>query len=121
MDELSPSELAMNAPSTGEMDLEARANLRRVAGLGTELADVTEVEYRQLRLEKVVLIGVWSGGDYSIIERSMAELAQLAETAGSAVLMRLCNVETNLMPVHTSAQENLLSCAKLLWPPVLTP
>jgi GTP-binding protein HflX len=68
------------------MDLEARANLRRVAGLGTELTDVTEVEYRELRLEKVVLIGVWSGGDLAMVERSMAELAQLAETAGSQVL-----------------------------------
>jgi GTP-binding protein HflX len=68
------------------MDLEARANLRRVAGLGTELTDVTEVEYRELRLEKVVLIGVWSGGDLAVVERSMAELAQLAETAGSQVL-----------------------------------
>ena len=86
MDELKPHEFPANSPSTGEMDLEARANLRRVAGLGTELTDVTEVEYRQLRLEKVVLIGVWSGGDYAIVERSMAELAQLAETAGSQVL-----------------------------------
>jgi len=86
MDELKPHEFPANAPSTGEMDLEARANLRRVAGLGTELTDVTEVEYRQLRLEKVVLIGVWSGGDYAVVERSMAELAQLAETAGSQVL-----------------------------------
>jgi GTPase len=86
MDELKPHEFPANSPSTGEMDLEARANLRRVAGLGTELTDVTEVEYRQLRLEKVVLIGVWSGGDYATVERSMAELAQLAETAGSQVL-----------------------------------
>lgn len=86
MEELGPHEFPAGSPSTGEMDLEARANLRRVAGLGTELTDVTEVEYRQLRLEKVVLIGVWSGGDYALVERSMAELAQLAETAGSQVL-----------------------------------
>ena len=43
-------------------DLEARQALRRVAGLSTELQDVTEVEYRQLRLERVVLIGVWTEG-----------------------------------------------------------
>ena len=45
-------------PSTGELDLDDRSALRRVAGLSTELTDVTEVEYRQLRLERVVLVGV---------------------------------------------------------------
>ena len=44
-------------PSVGELDLEDRIALRRVAGLSTELADVSEVEYRQLRLERVVLVG----------------------------------------------------------------
>ena len=48
--------------SAGSYDLEARGALRRVAGLSTELADVTEVEYRQLRLERVVLVGVWTEG-----------------------------------------------------------
>ena len=70
----------------GELDLEARSGLRRVVGLSTELQDVTEVEYRQLRLEKVVLIGVWTDGDFDQTQRSLAELAQLAETAGSQVL-----------------------------------
>ena len=42
------------------LEREERASLKRVAGLSTELEDVTEVEYRQLRLEKVVLIGVYS-------------------------------------------------------------
>src|SRR3712207_7644982 len=46
--------------TTGSYALEARGALRRVAGLSTELADVTEVEYRQLRLERVVLVGVRS-------------------------------------------------------------
>jgi GTP-binding protein HflX len=72
--------------TTGELDLEARSGLRRVVGLSTELQDVTEVEYRQLRLEKVVLIGVWTEGDFDQTQRSLAELAQLAETAGSQVL-----------------------------------
>lgn len=72
--------------TTGEQELESRAALRRVAGLSTELEDITEVEYRQLRLEKVVLIGVWSSGSYDESTRSMAELAQLAETAGSQVM-----------------------------------
>src|SRR5256714_9914648 len=73
-------------PSTGEMELEDRASLRRVAGLSTELEDVTEVEYRQLRLERVVLVGVWTEGTASDAELSLRELAALAETAGSEVL-----------------------------------
>lgn len=72
--------------TTGEQELESRAALRRIAGLSTELEDITEVEYRQLRLEKVVLIGVWSQGTFDQTQRSMAELAQLAETAGSQVM-----------------------------------
>jgi GTP-binding protein HflX len=72
--------------TTGELELEERQSLRRVAGLSTELTDVTEVEYRQLRLERVVLVGVWSEGTASDAENSMTELAALAETAGSQVL-----------------------------------
>src|SRR5919198_5539607 len=73
-------------PLRGELDLEERQALRRVAGLSTELADITEVEYRQLRLERVVLVGVWTEGSYADAEHSVAELAALAETAGSVVL-----------------------------------
>ena len=51
-----------DAPSTGELELEDRGSLRRVVGLSTELTDITEVEYRQLRLEQVVLVGVWTEG-----------------------------------------------------------
>jgi GTP-binding protein HflX len=70
-----------------DLELEQREGLRRVAGLSTELTDVTEVEYRQLRLERVVLVGVY-GGDVtaSDAELSLRELAALAETAGSEVL-----------------------------------
>ncbi|HZJ05605.1 MAG TPA: GTPase HflX [Nocardioidaceae bacterium] len=68
------------------MDLAERHALRRVAGLSTELEDISEVEYRQLRLERVVLVGVWAGGSVQDAENSMAELALLAETAGSEVL-----------------------------------
>jgi GTP-binding protein HflX len=57
-----------------------------VAGLSTELADVSEVEYRQLRLERVVLVGVWTDGTAADADASLAELAALAETAGSEVL-----------------------------------
>ncbi len=57
-----------------------------MAGLSTELEDITEVEYRQLRLERVVLAGVWTEGTAEDAENSMRELAALAETAGSTVL-----------------------------------
>ncbi|GGJ77501.1 GTPase HflX [Pilimelia anulata] len=70
----------------GDLELAERHALRRVAGLSTELTDVTEVEYRQLRLERVVLVGVWTEGSAADADNSLAELAQLAETAGSVVL-----------------------------------
>jgi GTP-binding protein HflX len=72
--------------SMGDLELEERHALRRVAGLSTELADISEVEYRQLRLERVVLVGVWTDGTAVDAENSLAELAALAETAGSRVL-----------------------------------
>lgn len=69
-----------------QWDLEDRHALRRVAGLSTELEDVTEVEYRQLRLENVVLVGVYPQGAQADAENSLRELAALAETAGAVVL-----------------------------------
>jgi GTP-binding protein HflX len=69
-----------------QFDLADRQALRRVAGLSTELQDVTEVEYRQLRLERVALAGLWSGGSAVDAENSLRELAALAETAGSTVV-----------------------------------
>lgn len=69
-----------------QLELEERESLRRVAGLSTELQDISEVEYRQLRLEKVVLIGVWGSGTLTQAENSLRELAALAETAGAQVL-----------------------------------
>jgi GTP-binding protein HflX len=72
--------------TSGDLELEERQALRRIAGLSTELADVSEVEYRQLRLERVVLVGVWTEGSPVDAENSLAELAALAQTAGSQVL-----------------------------------
>ncbi|WP_084040295.1 GTPase HflX [Demequina sp. NBRC 110053] len=69
-----------------QWDREERAALRRIDNLSTELEDITEVEYRQLRLEKVVLVGQWSHGTAKDAEVSLRELAALAETAGSQVL-----------------------------------
>ena len=86
-----PSELPPQVPAdfserhrdSGALDLSDRHALRRVAGLSTELADVSEVEYRPLRLERVVLVGVWTEGTLADAENSLRELARLAETAGS--------------------------------------
>src|SRR3954467_7988581 len=69
-----------------ELELEQRRGLRRVPGITTELEDVTEVEYRQLRLERVVLVGVWTSDTLVEAETSLQELKALAETAGSQVL-----------------------------------
>ena len=84
-----PGDTASYDESTGAYELADRQALRRVAGLSTELADVSEVEYRQLRLERVVLVGVWTTGTLIDAENSMIELARLAETAGSDVLEAL--------------------------------
>ena len=73
-------------PSTGELQLEERSSLRRVVGLSTELQDINDAEYRQLRLERVVLVGVWTEGSSAAADSAMAELGALAETAGSMVL-----------------------------------
>src|SRR6185436_12811398 len=80
--------------TSGDLDLEERHALRRVVGLSTELTDITEVEYRQLRLERVVLVGVWTEGTVTDAENSLAELAALAETAGSQVLEGLIQRRT---------------------------
>src|SRR3954468_16441099 len=75
-----------------QLDLAERQSLRRVGGLSTELADVTEVEYRQLRLERVVLGRVWTTGSQVDVHNPLARLnglaalKLLAETAGSEVL-----------------------------------
>src|SRR5699024_4572651 len=70
-------------PSIGELQLEERSSLRRVGGLSTELQDINDAEYRALRLERVVLVGVWTEGSAARADAAMAGLAQLAETAGS--------------------------------------
>ncbi|TXL63255.1 GTPase HflX [Aeromicrobium terrae] len=76
----------VSEPGTDGLELEERQSLRRVSGLRTELEDITEVEYRQLRLERVVLVGVWTEGTVEDAENSLTELKLLAETAGSEVL-----------------------------------
>ncbi|MPZ96267.1 MAG: GTPase HflX [Propionibacteriales bacterium] len=87
--EILDHDLPTDIPDDGELQLEERHSLRRVAGLSTELTDISEVEYRQLRLERVALVGVWTEGSVEDADNSMAELALLAETAGSQVLEAL--------------------------------
>ena len=67
-------------------ELSERQALRRVKGFSTQLQDISEAEYRELQLERVVLVGVWTEGSIENAENSLAELRALAETAGSEVL-----------------------------------
>lgn len=80
------------------MEREDRASLKRVIGLSTELEDVTEVEYRQLRIENVVLIGIYSQKSPEDAENSLRELSALAETAGANVLDGLLQRRANPDP-----------------------
>ncbi|MBA2553619.1 MAG: GTPase HflX [Geodermatophilaceae bacterium] len=84
-DDVRPDDVFHDIEGEG-YDLSERGALRRIPGLSTELTDVTEVEYRQLRLEQVVLVGVWTEGTATDAQNSLTELAALAETAGSVVL-----------------------------------
>jgi GTP-binding protein HflX len=82
-----PTDIDIELDFDGEqLDLAERNSLRRVAGMSTQLADITEVEYRELQLERVVLVSVWTTGSQVDAENSLAELKLLAETAGSEVL-----------------------------------
>ena len=69
-----------------QLDLAERLSLKRVVGMSTQVEDISEVEYRKLQLERVVLVGVWSHGSEADVENAMTELKMLAETAGSQVL-----------------------------------
>ncbi len=69
-----------------QQELVDRHALRRVKGFSTQLQDISDAEYRQLQLERVVLVGVWTEGSAEMAENSLAELKALAETAGSEVL-----------------------------------
>ena len=89
------------ADDDGALEREVRA-ARRAAGPAAGPEDVSEVEYRRVRLERVVLVGLdlpgaapASAGARTAspgavgsqdAETSLAELAALAQTAGSEVL-----------------------------------
>ena len=67
------------SPQDSGEELSERRALKRVAGISTELEDISEAEYRSLRLERVVLVGVWTEGTGEHAENSLKELAALAE------------------------------------------
>ena len=71
---------------SNQQELSDRHALRRIKSFSTELQDISDAEYRQLQLERVVLVGVWTEGSAEMAENSLAELKALAETAGSEVL-----------------------------------
>jgi GTPase len=71
---------------SSQPDLADRHALRRVKGFSTELQDISDAQYRQLQLERVILVGVWTEGSAEMAENSLAELRALAETAGSEIL-----------------------------------
>ena len=89
------------ADDDGALEREVRA-ARRTVGSAAGPEDVSEVEYRRVRLERVVLVGLdlpgaapASAGARAVspgavgsqdAETSLAELAALAQTAGSEVL-----------------------------------
>lgn len=100
-----------------QLDLEERESLRRVPGLSTELEDISEVEYRKLRIERVILIGVWGHGTLESAENSLRELSALATTAGAVVLAGVLQRRPNPDPATYFGKgkaEELRSLAKEL-------
>ena len=58
--------------ATSQSEIADRAALRRVKGFSTELQDISDAEYRQLQLERVILVGVWTEGTAEMAENSLA-------------------------------------------------
>ena len=99
---------------TSNLDLQDRAALRRVTTFSTELQDITEVEYRKIQLEKVVLAGVWVTGSWESAERSLQELARLAATAGSEVLEGVIQRRDNPDPATYLGSGKALELRKIV-------
>ncbi len=96
------------------LDLQDRAALKRVTSFSTELQDITEVEYRKIQLEKVVLAGVWVSGTWEAAERSLQELARLAQTAGSQVLEGVIQRRDNPDPATYLGSGKALELRKIV-------
>lgn len=97
-----------------QFEREDRSALRRVSGLSTELQDISDVEYRQLRLEKVILIGIWGQSTLLDAENSLRELAALAETAGATVLDGLLQRRANPDPATFLGKGKALELKELV-------
>ncbi|MDO4664903.1 MAG: GTPase HflX [Actinomycetaceae bacterium] len=67
----------------GALEREERAARTRTQG--TDLG-VSEVEYRRVALERVILVGLWFAEGLTEAENSLRELAALAQTAGAQVV-----------------------------------
>lgn len=65
-----------------------RYAIGRTQSVGTSIEDISEVEYREVLLEKVILIGIFQT-DRDAAQRSLIELEDLAQTAGARVLAGL--------------------------------
>ena len=67
---------------------EQRNALRHVSGLSPVHPNATQVEYQRYRLERVILVGIWSPLETTQgrAEDSLRELAALADTAGAVVV-----------------------------------
>ena len=98
-----------------QFDLDARLSLTRVPGMSTDLSDISEVEYRQLRLERVVLCSVWTQGTAADAENTMAELKALAETAGSQVLEAVMQHRTTPDPATYIGSGKVAELAEVVW------
>ena len=72
----------------GDDEWAERSARTRLAGSHTDVKDISEVEYREVRLENVVLVGL-ATDTLDAAELSLGELAALAHTAGSRVLERI--------------------------------
>ena len=107
-----------------QLEREERAALQRVSGLSTELEDITEVEYRQLRLEKVVLVGQWARGPALDAEISLRELAALAglqsQQNGQTTAWRRWAVVIIVGPIIEHGSFNATPCHGLCVVPAAT-
>ena len=99
----------------GEADLADRISLRRIEGIRTDLTDITEVEYRALRLERVVLVGIGSSSlSDDEVQRSFAELQLLAETAGSNVLAGIMQSRSSPDPATFLGRGKVVELAEVV-------
>lgn len=87
-----------HSEDAGALEREARAGTRRIEGLAKDREEISEVEYRQVRLERVVLVALRTTQTEEEVETSLRELAALAETAGSRVLDALVQKRQNPDP-----------------------